>query len=184
MKWFSGMATTKEKAILMPPPAPLPSTPAPSTAIPDCLASEPTEPVPKPDEGVRRTICALLNMLVVERLTEAYLAASLAVPRDFKKVGYLLPATGVSSHAEGDLKAKGHVPNTSTFAGLPRGATTGTNRRSPRRAARRAAGRQRRAVGRQRKSLGGGEGLRLAVVVLILLQSSSSSSPPRSSSSS
>ena len=116
MKWFSGMATTKEKAILMPPPAPLPSTPAPSTAIPDCLASEPTEPVPKPDEGVRRTICALLNMLVVERLTEAYLAASLAVPRDFKKVGYLLPATGVSSHAEGELKAKGHVPDTSTFA--------------------------------------------------------------------
>ena len=99
-KWFNAMATAEEKAVLKPPP------PAAASA----------EPVPKPDEGQRRIICAKLNSLVVQRLVDAYTDASLSVPRDFLKESYVLPASGIASHAEGDLKKKGCVPDPSTFA--------------------------------------------------------------------
>ena len=93
------MATDEEKVILKPP--------APAAA---------GEPVSKPDAGKRRIICTELNRLIVALLCETYEATSLEVPRDFEKDGYFLPASGIASHADGVLKVKGSVPDTSTFA--------------------------------------------------------------------
>ena len=99
MKWFNAMATAEEKVILKPP--------APATA---------GEPAQKPDDGKRRAICIYLNRLIVERLIQAYEEASTTVPRDFKKEGYMLPASGIATHAEASLKKAGCVPETSMFA--------------------------------------------------------------------
>ena len=70
VKWFSAMATDEEKRILKPP---RPATDG--------------EPVPMPDDGKRRAISMLLNTLIVQRLAEAYEAASVDVPRDFSQRG-------------------------------------------------------------------------------------------------
>jgi hypothetical protein len=53
-----------------------------------------------------------------ERLAQAYEEASLEVPRDFSKEGYMLPATGIATHcdAASKLKGKGLVPEPSTLA--------------------------------------------------------------------
>lgn len=99
LKWFNAMATAEEMVILKPP--------APAAA---------GEPVPKPDTGKRRTICTELNRLMVALLCDAYESASLEVPRDFEKDGYLLPASGIATHTDSQLKAKGRVPDTFTFA--------------------------------------------------------------------
>ena len=92
-------AAAEEKVILKPP--------APATA---------GEPAQKPADGKRRAICIYLNRLIVERLIQAYEEASTTVPRDFQKDGYMLPASGVATHAEGSPKKAGYVPETSMFA--------------------------------------------------------------------
>ena len=88
-----------EKAILKPPP--------PAAA---------GEPAPKVDNGKRRVICGALHMLILARLTQAYQEAGLDVPRDFSKENYVMPASGIATHAEGELKKKCSVPEISTFA--------------------------------------------------------------------
>ena len=100
MKWFNSMATTEEKATLLP-------------ARSD--ACEPTPP--KPDEGARRRIAEKLHDLIVERLRAAYAEGSIHVPRDMQKVGYQLPCTGLASHLE-RLKSEKHavVPEASSLA--------------------------------------------------------------------
>ena len=100
-KYFNGMATDEEKRVLKPLP---PATDG--------------EPARVPDDGRRRSISTNLNMLIVELLGQAYEEASLEVPRDFSKEGYMLPATGIATHcdASSKLKGKGLVPDPSTFA--------------------------------------------------------------------
>eukprot|EP00966_Prymnesium_polylepis_P299594 6923214-Prymnesium_polylepis.1 len=101
LKYFNGMVTDEEKRVLKPLP---PATDG--------------EPARVPDDGRRRSISTNLNMLVVDRLAQAYEEASLEVPRDFSKEGYMLPATGIATHcdASSKLKGKGLVPDPSTFA--------------------------------------------------------------------
>ena len=83
VKWFNEMANAEERASLKPPPR---------------VDGQP--PPPKPDEGSRRRLVDKLHGLIVARLTAAYKAAGIAVPRDMQKDDYELPVSGIASHLE------------------------------------------------------------------------------------
>ena len=83
MSFFNGMATAIERAQLKPPVPP-------ATAL---------------EEGERRRLVVRLHEAIIARLSAAYEEAGLAVPRDYAKPDYYLPATGPASAVEA-LKGK------------------------------------------------------------------------------
>ena len=67
----------------------------------------PGEPAPSKAEvdGERRRILKYLNGLMVARLVAGFEQAKIAVPRDYAKLDYLIPASGVATALEA-LKGK------------------------------------------------------------------------------
>lgn len=91
VKFFDGMATSDEKAILAP-----------------------TRPSQAPiDEGERRRVAERLHKLMVARFAAAFTEAGLSVPQNLAKG--LLPTSAIANRQK-ELKPKGIIFDSSTFA--------------------------------------------------------------------